>query len=60
MLACACMGPQGNDPMCPCEMRASGLEPHNSWTPEKIQELKDVLAKFYNWEKDKNESDSVE
>lgn len=45
------MGPQGNDPVCPCEMRQQGLEPNNSWTPEKIEEFKEALGKIYNWEK---------
>lgn len=52
---CACMGPQGNDPVCPCKMRSRGLEPHNNWTPEKIEEFKEVLSKLYNWKKDKND-----
>lgn len=40
---CACMGPQGNDPMCPCKMRQAGLEPTPVWTPEKREELKRAL-----------------
>lgn len=30
---CACMGPIGNDPYCPCEMRRRGFEPSGpKWT----------------------------
>jgi hypothetical protein len=42
--ACACMGPIGNDPYCPCVMKQRGLEATNLWTPEKIAELDAVLA----------------
>lgn len=49
MELCACMGPQGDDPVCPCAMRRQGLQPYNNWTPEKIEEFKAVLAKLYNW-----------
>lgn len=51
---CACMGPQGNDPVCPCKMKAIGEEPHNSWTLEEIERLKNELSKMYNW-KDNND-----
>ena len=40
MIACACMGPQGNDPVCPCKMRALGKEPTGAWTPEEVEQLK--------------------
>ena len=53
MYPCACMGPQGNDPVCPCQMKNRGLEPHNIWTPEKQQELKEVLGKLFNWKETK-------
>lgn len=46
--ACACMGPQGKDPVCPCQMRRLGLTPTNGWTEEKIQELHKVLKQFSN------------
>lgn len=26
--ACACMGPQGTDPYCPCRMQRKGLDGH--------------------------------
>lgn len=44
---CAFMGPQGNDPMCPCKMRQAGLEPTPVWTPEKREELKRALKANY-------------
>ena len=48
------MGPQGNDPVCPCQMKNRGLEPHNNWTPEKIKELHEALSSCFNWkEKEK-------
>jgi hypothetical protein len=43
---CACMGPVGDDPYCPCDMRRRGLVPTNPWTPEKIAELHRVLDKY--------------
>lgn len=50
MSACACMGRQGNDPLCPCLMRAAGKEPHNSWTPEEVEKLKNALSEVFGWE----------
>lgn len=46
---CACMGPLGNDPHCPCVMRQKGLEPTNIWTPEVIAELQEALRELV-WE----------
>lgn len=46
---CGCMGPIGDDPYCPCQMRSRGLEPTNLWTPEKIAELDMALAKAFNF-----------
>lgn len=43
MATCACMGPQGNDPLCPCAMRRAGLTPSNQWTDAKILELETTL-----------------
>ena len=43
---CACMGPQGADPLCPCEMRRAGLEPTPLWTPEKRAELEEAMRKI--------------
>ncbi len=31
---CACMGPVGDDPYCPCSMRAKGLVATRVWSPE--------------------------
>lgn len=44
---CACMGPIGDDPYCPCTMKLKGLEPTNLWTPEKIAELDKVLSNIF-------------
>lgn len=41
---CACMGPQGNDPLCPCQMRQAGLTPTPVWKPGDKEELQRVLA----------------
>ena len=43
------MGPQGDDPHCPCEMRQKGLEPTDPWTPEKVAELKEALRNMFEW-----------
>lgn len=46
MALCACMGPQGSDPLCPCQMRAAGREPTPIWKPgdkEKLQRAMEVL-----------------
>lgn len=41
---CACMGPRGTDPFCPCEMRNKGLTPTpvtaGGWTPEGLEWIK--------------------
>jgi hypothetical protein len=46
---CACMGPQGNDPECPCKMKELGLQ-SSVWTQEQIdiinQEAKEMLSKI--------------
>lgn len=44
---CACMGPIGDDPVCPCAMRAQGLAPTEVWTPEKKAELEKVLSECF-------------
>jgi hypothetical protein len=44
---CACMGPQGDDPHCPCTMRTMGLEPTKQMTEEKHQELARAMKRFY-------------
>lgn len=45
--ACACMGPQGNDPVCPCAMRQRGLEPANGWTSGEVEKLHEVMNKYF-------------
>lgn len=44
---CACMGPIGNDPECPCRMRVKGLIPTEIWTPEAKAQLKDALNEIF-------------
>jgi hypothetical protein len=44
------MGPQGNDPECPCKMRAKGLQ-STGWTEEEKERLTYALSKMYEWEK---------
>lgn len=44
---CACMGPQGDDPVCPCAMMQLGLEPTDNWTPEEVEKLKKVMEKWF-------------
>lgn len=48
--ACACMGPIGTDPLCPCAMKRAGMEPTNIWTDEKKAELELALGKMFGWE----------
>lgn len=48
MKLCACIGCVGDDPYCPCEMERRGLEATPIWTPEKIAEFKQVMAKMFN------------
>lgn len=43
MNRCFCMGRQGDDPYCPCEMRARGLIPSTEWTKEELYKLDRVL-----------------
>ena len=54
MSACACMGPQGKDPVCPCRMRAMGKEPHNNWTPEEVERLNKALSEAFGWDSSKH------
>lgn len=46
---CACMGPIGEDPYCPCKMKQEGLTPTELWTPEKKAELESALSRMFNW-----------
>lgn len=44
---CACMGPQGKDKLCPCQVRAAGLpEDVKPWTTEDHERLKVALVKL--------------
>ena len=56
---CACLGPQGNDPVCPCMMRSQGLEPSNQWTEEDRQRLNAALNDIF-FTRKQNESNSME
>lgn len=47
MTVCACMGRQGKDPFCPCEMRARGLQPSDAWTEEEVYNLKRALNRVF-------------
>ena len=57
MSACACLGPQFGEPLCPCMMKASGAprskEYEAYYAPDKVKEreleLNQVLAKVYGW-----------
>lgn len=44
---CACLGKQGNDPHCPCEMRRHGMQPTDPWTQEEQAKLNAVLGKMF-------------
>ena len=47
MTVCACMGPQGSDPVCPCRMRAMGKQPSNQWTEEDRYRLTETLKDIF-------------
>jgi hypothetical protein len=45
---CACMGPQGDDPVCPCAMRREGKQPsHGVWTTQDVEDMKDALGQIF-------------
>lgn len=44
---CACLGPQGNDPVCPCQMQQQGLVPSNQWTEDDKKELHRALSQVF-------------
>lgn len=50
MTICACMGPIGDDPECPCRMRAKGLTPTPIWTPESLAELEAAFRQIFELE----------
>lgn len=49
---CACMGPIGDDPECPCGMRAKGLRPTELWTPEAKLQLEAAFEKIFKMEQE--------
>jgi hypothetical protein len=57
---CACMGPQGNDPVCPCIMKSRGLEPSNQWTEKDKQRLHQALGEIFKWRKENDNRSCME
>jgi len=53
---CACMGPIGNDPHCPCVMTSMGLTPTTLWTKEDKMILSKVMSELFKKRADKNEN----
>jgi hypothetical protein len=47
---CACMGPQGNDPHCPCTMEQMGLPHSGNMSDEERQQLTNAINKHLNKE----------
>lgn len=47
MTVCACMGPQGNDPVCPCRMRSMSQQPSDQSTEEDRFRLTEVLTDIF-------------
>lgn len=43
---CACIGPIGTDPYCPCKMKREGLTHTPIWTEEKKEELREIFKKL--------------
>lgn len=50
MTVCACMGPQGKDPVCPCRMRAMGKVP-TGWSEDDRYRLTEVLKDIFDMPK---------
>lgn len=46
MSLCACMGPQGDDPVCPCKMRAAGKKPTSYWNDESREQLRQAFVRI--------------
>jgi|688.fasta_scaffold108894_4 hypothetical protein len=45
---CACMGPQGEDPVCPCAMLREGKHPsYRLWTTTDEKALIDALRQIF-------------
>jgi hypothetical protein len=53
--ACACMGPIGTDPYCPCVMEQHGLVPSSTWTEEERAALNKALNEMFGWKDLKRE-----
>jgi hypothetical protein len=47
---CACMGKQGADPYCPCEMEQRGLVATPTWSEDDVVRLEAALSKMYGWQ----------
>lgn len=46
---CAGMGPQGNEPHCPCVMKRLGLPTSaGNWTEQDIDDLKNAIGSIFN------------
>jgi len=54
---CACMGPQGNDPVCPCIMRSRGLEPSGQWTDDDKRRFAEALEHMFAKRKQDEQTD---
>ena len=44
---CACMGPQGDDPYCPCTMKEKGLKSSAEWTEDDRARLNKALIEVF-------------
>jgi len=42
---CGCMGKQGNDPHCPCEMRSRGLTPSQGQSRGSLDKFVEALKR---------------
>ena len=50
MNLCACIGKQGNDEYCYCELKARGMDTsHLLCTEEELNDLKEAFSKMFNW-----------
>lgn len=50
---CACMGPQGDDPYCPCTMKQMGVKSSAEWTEEDRERLNKALIEVFAQNKEK-------
>jgi hypothetical protein len=45
---CACMGPQGDDPVCPCEMLREGKQPsYGLWTKTDVEAMNNAVGQIF-------------